>query len=398
MQVSTLQKRFLLVLNTGSTTTKCSIYRITSAGELDHYNSKTIEHPDDLYARYSTISGQIDYREELTREYFQNNLPAGAVVAAVGALGGMLPPVPSGLISVNQELADFSLNTPVYHHASNLGAPIAFRIAALMNAPAFVADPVGVDEITPVSRISGVPELPRFSYVHALNIRATVRKLAEQLSMSFEEIRCVACHLGGGFSIAPVAGGKIIDSDNRMEGAPFTPERAGGVPPIPLFEACFSGKYTKDELHKKLYGGGGLYGYLGTKDVREAGRRAAEGDGFAAFILDAMIYQICKEIGAMASVLDFNIHGIIVTGGVANSPFVVERIKKKCSALSEVHVFPGGNENEAIASGLLRVVSGKEEPLQWPDCIRTGGEMDPLLSFRDENGEFHSVPFGVRSM
>ncbi|HPF32091.1 MAG TPA: butyrate kinase [Candidatus Sabulitectum sp.] len=392
-----MPRNYLLVINTGSTTTKCSIYSV-SGDEPALHTEKTIEHPDDLFRRYSGISGQVDYREEMVREYFKSNLPEDAKVLAVGALGGMLPPVPSGIIALNGELADYSLNTPVYHHASNLGAPIAYRIGKLMNADSFVADPVGVDEMTPVSRISGVPELPRFSYVHALNIRATIRKLAKELSLDFGEIRCVACHLGGGFSIAPFAGGKIIDSDNRMEGAPFTPERAGGVPPIPLFEACFSGKYSRDELYRKLYGGGGLYGYLGTKDVREVHRRIEEGDGFAGFILDAMIYQICKEIGAMASVLDFRLHGIIVTGGVANSSYLTDRIKSRCGALSRVYVYPGGNENEAIATSMLSVIQGEEEALRWPDCVLTGREIDPLQDFRDGNGEFRAVPFGKRSM
>lgn len=392
-----MSSEYLLVINTGSTTTKCSIHSVLRSGDLSLFHSKTIEHPDNLYSSFPTISGQIDYREELTREYFESNLPADAVVTAVGALGGMLPPVPSGLITLTSELAEFSLNTPVYHHASNLGAPLAFRIASLMKARSFVADPVGVDEISPVSRISGVPELPRFSYVHALNIRATVRKLSEKLSLDFDQIRCVACHLGGGYSIAPLAGGRIIDSDNRMEGAPFTPERAGGVPPIPLFEACFSGRFTKDELYKKLYGAGGLYAYLGTKDVREVCKRIDNGDGFARFIFDAMIYQICKEIGSMASVLNFDIHGIVLTGGVAHSEYLTGEITRKCSNLARVYVFPGGNENEAIASAVLRVLKGVEKPLQWPECILSGKDIDPLHDFRDENGAFNAVPFGIRS-
>ncbi len=210
----------ILVINTGSTTTKCSIYSIADSGGIGFLCGKTIEHPDDMVHRFPSISAQVDHREDLVREYFRENLPDGAIVAGTGALGGMLPPVPSGLIEVNPELADYSLNTPVYQHASNLGAPLAYRIAETMGSRAFVADPVGVDEITQIARISGVPELPRFSYVHALNIRATVRKAAEQLSLGFDSIRCVACHLGGGYSIAPFARGRIIDSDNRMEGAP----------------------------------------------------------------------------------------------------------------------------------------------------------------------------------
>jgi butyrate kinase len=388
--------QLILVINTGSTTTKCSIFSSEDNGEIEAVSCKTIEHPDDMIHRFPKVSDQVDYREKLVRDFFEHNIPADTSPSAVGALGGMLPPVPSGLIGLNKNLADFSLNTPVYQHASNLGAPLAFRIASTLGIPAFAADPVGVDEISPIARISGAPELPRFSYVHALNIRATVRKLAKQLSIGFDEVRCVACHLGGGYSIAPVAGGKIIDSDNRMEGAPFTPERAGGVPPIPLLEACFSGRYTKEELFKKLYGAGGLYAYLGTKDVREVARRAENGDGFARFIYDAMIYQICKEIGSMASVLDFNMHGILLTGGVANAKHLANEITRKCKSLGQVYIFPGENENEAIASSVLRVLAGKEKPLIWPDCVLTGQAVDPLDIFRDSNGVFKPVPFGVR--
>jgi len=376
-----LSGELIFVINTGSTTTKCAVYSVEAQGAVRVMLKATIEHPDNMIHQFPAISAQIDYRENHVKEFFRNSVPDGAAIAAVGALGGMLPPVPSGLIELNHHLADFSLNTPVYQHASNLGAPLALRLANSYGVPAYVVDPVGVDEISPIARISGMPELPRFSYVHALNIRATVRKLAEKLSLDFSEIRCVACHLGGGYSIAPVAGGRITDSDNRMESAPFTPERAGGVPPIPLFEACFSGLYSKEELFRKLYGAGGLYAYLGTKDVREVARRAENGDGFAGFIYDAMIYQICKEIGAMASVLDFDIHGIILTGGVANAKYLTDKIIHKCRRLARVYVFPGENENEAIARSVEEVLSGKALPLVWPDCVLPAERTDPLRAF-----------------
>jgi len=381
----------ILVMNTGSTTTKCSVYRDEGALEPCHVVSSTIEHPDDMVHRFSSISAQVDYREELVRRFFTENLPPGAVVSAVGALGGMLPPVPSGVIALNSELADYSLHTPVYQHASNLGAPLSYRLAGTLGVPSFVVDPVGVDEMAPIARISGAPDFPRFSFVHALNIRATVRKLARELSLEFEEIRCVACHLGGGYSIAPMVGGRIVDSDNRMEGAPFTPERAGGIPPIPLLEACFSGQYTRDQLYRKLYGAGGVYAYLGTKNIREMVRRAESGDSFAAFIYDAMIYQIVKEIGAMASVLDFDLHGIVVTGGVANAAHLSSEIVRKCGRVAPVYLYPGENENEAIAESIQRVLRGTEAPLTWPGCILSEREIDPLYPFRDSDGVFNPV-------
>ncbi len=384
----------ILVINTGSTTTKCSIYSDVPGERSSLVCSKTIEHPDDMVHRFHCISAQVDHREKLVRAFFNESIPEGCPVAAVGALGGMLPPVPSGVIRLNEELADFSLNTPVYQHASNLGAPLSFRIAGTFGVPSFVVDPVGVDEIAPIARISGSPDFPRFSYVHALNIRATVRKLARELAMDFDSIRCVACHLGGGYSIAPLAGGRIIDSDNRMEGAPFTPERAGGIPPIPLLDACFSGRYTHDELYRKLYGAGGVYAYLGTKNVREMARRAEEGDAFALFIYDAMIYQIVKEIGAMASVLSFDLHGIVVTGGVANGKHLAREIERKCRNLAPVYIYPGENENEAIAESIQRVLRKIEQPLIWPDCVLSEREIDPLHPHRDPEGVFRPVTGG----
>lgn len=376
----------VLVINTGSTTTKCSFHSLPGAGECCLLCGTTIEHPDDMVHRFGRISDQIDHREELVRAFVDANAPGGCEIAAVGALGGMLPPVPSGVITLNAGLASFSLDTPVYQHASNLGAPLAFRIAESLGVPSFVVDPVGVDEMAPIARISGAPDFPRFSFVHALNIRATARKLAEKLGMGFEDLRCVACHLGGGYSIAPLLGGRLVDSDNRMEAAPFTPERAGGIPPIPLLEACFSGRYTRDELHRKLYGAGGIYAYLGTKDIREVARRIREGDEFARFIYDAMIYQICKEIGAMASVLDFRLDGIVVTGGVANEEYLTGEIVRRCGRLAPVFLYPGENENEAIASSMGRVLSGEEQPLEWPSCIMTGRQIDPLSDWRETRG------------
>jgi len=220
--------------------------------------------------------------------------------------------------------------------------------------------------LTPIARISGSPDFPRFSFVHALNIRATVRKLSERLGKKFEEMRCVVAHLGAGFSIAAFDRGKMVDNDNRMESAPFTPERAGGVPPIPLVKACFSGKYTQKELIKKLYGEGGVYAYLGTKNMKEIVIKAKEGNESVKLIYDAMIYQICKEIGAMASVLSFDMDGIIITGGLANSENLMNEIKKKVHKIGNIYIYPGSNENEALALSVLRVVQRKEQFMTWP--------------------------------
>ncbi|ADL11997.1 butyrate kinase [Acetohalobium arabaticum] len=354
----------IFTVNPGATSTKCALYQLVD-NEIDCIAEEAINHPDEEIVEFDSVSDQVDYREELVRQFIDQSLPQQGEIIACAGRGGMLTPVPSGAIKVNDELVDFCLNDPVYYHASNLGAPLAYRVANTYGIEAFIVDPVAVDELTEVARVSGCKDFPRFSFVHALNVRATVRKLAEKLGKDFEDMKCVTAHLGGGFSIAAIDQGRIVDNDNRMEGGPFTPERAGGVPPIPLVEACFSGDYTKEELMKKLYGEGGVYGYLGTKDMREVVKRVEDGDEYATLIYDAMIYQICKEIAAMASVVSFDLDGIVVTGGLAYSDKIIADIKAKVSKLGQVYVYPGSNESEALAATAARVING-EEYREWP--------------------------------
>lgn len=364
----------IFTVNPGSTTTKCALYYLSDEDKIERIVEETIDHPDKEVSQFPNICDQIDYREKPVRYFIKKNLPQKIEIIACAGRGGMLTPVPSGAIKVNEELVRFSLYTPVYQHASNLGAPLAYRIAQYYGVSAFIVDPVSVDEFSPIARISGSPDFPRFSFVHALNIRATVHKFAEKIGKDFHAIQCVIAHLGGGFSIAAINKGKIVDNDNRMESAPFTPERAGGVPPIPLVEACFSGKYKKEELLLKLYGEGGVYAYLGSKNMMELEKKAKQGDQEVQKIYSAMIYQIGKEIAAMASVLDFEIDGIIITGGLARDRFLVKGLKEKIKKLGNLYVYPGSNENEALAETVARVLTGKEDYLNWPVQYRESRE------------------------
>lgn len=359
------KNEIIFTVNPGSTTTKCALFYLTEQ-RVTKVIEEQIEHPEKEIAQFPTISDQINYRETIAYNFIDKYLPENANIIACAGRGGMLTPVPSGAIKINEELVKFSLYTPVYQHASNLGAPLAFRIAQRYGAPAFIVDPVSVDEFSAVARISGHPDFPRFSFVHALNIRATVRKFAEQIGKDFSDTCCVAAHLGGGFSIAAIDHGKIVDNDNRMESAPFTPERAGGIPPIPLIEACFSGRYKKEELVRKLYGEGGVYAYLGSKNMVELEKRAEEGDKEVRRIYYAMAYQIAKEIAAMASVINFEIDGIIITGGLAYDQFLIKELKKKIKKLGDIYLYPGSNENEALAETVARVLAGKESYIDWP--------------------------------
>ncbi len=363
-------KKIIFSVNPGATTTKCSLYEVHGK-TVKEVVSETIEHPTDKIKSFDSIAAQVDYRDDLVKNFIKKNLPKNSEVIACAGRGGMLTPVPSGVILVNEELVEFSLFTPVYQHASNLGAALAFRMSKIYNCPAYISDPVAVDELPEIARISGSPLFPRFSFVHALNVRATVRHLSKRLKKPFNKMRCVVAHLGAGFSIAAFDRGRIVDNDNRMESAPFTPERAGGVPPIPLINACFSGEYTKAELMKKLYGEGGMYAYLGTKDVREVLARIKDGDRKAKLVLDAMIYQICKDIAAMGSVIDFDIDGLIITGGIAQSDYICKQIKKRVGRAMKIFLYPGSSENEALAENALRVLNNEEKYLTWPVKLKT---------------------------
>lgn len=355
----------IFTVNPGSTSTKCALYYLHD-NNIERITEETIKHPDKEINQFPNICDQIDYREKHVWSFIEKYLPKDTKIIACAGRGGMLTPVPSGAIKINEELVKFSLYTPVYQHASNLGAPLAYRIARYYEVSAYIVDPVSVDEFSSIARISGSPDFPRFSFVHALNIRATAHKFAEKIGKDFNKIRCVIAHLGGGFSIAAINKGRIIDNDNRMESASFTPERAGGVPPIPLLEACFSGKYTRESLLLKLYGEGGVYAYLGSKNMLELENRAKQGDQEVQKIYYALIYQIGKEIAAMASVLNFEMDGIIITGGLANDHFLINGLKKKIKKLADIYIYPGSNENEALAETVARVLTGREDYFNWP--------------------------------
>ncbi len=360
-----MARTLIFTVNPGATSTKCALYAIDDKA-LQAVHEQAIEHPDALLAGFNGIADQLDYRLGLVEQFLAEAIGAGDRIVACAGRGGMLTPVPSGAIRINQALVDFSLHTPVYQHASNLGAALAHKVACTHGVEAYIVDPVSVDEFWPVARLSGSPEFERFSFVHALNTRATARKLAHRLNKPFDRLNCVVAHLGAGFSISAIHNGRIVDNDNRMEGAAFTPERAGGIPPIPLIDACFSGRYTSADLKKKLYGEGGLYGYLGTRDLREVEARIERSDQQARRVFGAMLYQIRKSMAAMAAALAFDIDGFILTGGLAFSKTLVAELQDALAPVGPVFSYPGSNENESLAETTARVLSNEAPFLTWP--------------------------------
>jgi len=362
----------VLTINPGTTTTRLGLFEARGTA-VAPVLERTIEHDEAVMAGFATIADQLDVRAAAILRFLAE-VPGGVALAAVSGRGGMLSPVPAGVIAVDAGLVEFALHTPVHHHASNLGAPLAARVAAAHGCPAFVVDPVSVDELPPVARVSGCPELPRFSFVHALNIRACGRRLAGELGKPFEALDAVVAHLGAGISVAALKGGRIVESSNRMEISPFSPERAGGLPPLPLIELCFSGRFDAAALKRRLYGEGGVAAYLGTKDMRRVEAMIDAGDARAALVWEAMVYQIGKAIGAMAAVLDFRPDAIVLTGGMAQSPRVVAALTARCAALAPVHVYPGSHESEALAAGAARVLAGAEAARRWP----VAPEVEPM--------------------
>ncbi len=350
----------LLVINPGATSTKFAVY-----DDANLKFAKTVHHSAAELASFPRIVDQRSHRLALILEALAEAGLELTTFNAIVARGGLLKPLSGGTYAINQAMLDDLEQGKRGEHASNLGAILADQLAKQFNLPAYIVDPVSVDELEPVARISGLPELPRASMVHALNSKAVARKVAEKLNRPYEEINLVVAHLGTGISVTPHTGGRMVDVNNALEEGPFSPDRCGGLPARSLVKLCYSGKYTEGQMLSKLCGSGGMFAYLGTKDLREAEKRAAEGDEQADLIVSAMAYQVAKEIGAMAAVLSGQVDRVVLTGGMAHSQRLVAEVAKKVAFIAPVEVVPGEEELEALAAGALRVLQGEERALQY---------------------------------
>ena len=351
-----MTRELTLVINPGSTSTKVAVFKQT---ELLY--EKNLTHSAGEVGKYNKISEQYDFRKDAILGWLKEVGVGVDQLAAVIGRGGLLKSMPSGTYKVTDAMIKDLIIGIQGEHASNLGGIIAKAIGDIENISSFIADPVAVDEFGELARISGMPELPRKSLVHALNIKAVARRAAHDMGSDLSKLNFVVAHLGGGISISPVEKGKIIDANNANEGGPFSPERAGGVPVGQLMELCYSGKYDQNEMKKMLVGKAGLVGYLGTNDAREVLARINEGDVYAELIFDAMAYQIAKEIGAMATVLKGKVDAILITGGIAHSQLLCQLIEKRVSFIAPVKIYPGEDEMLALAEGIDRVLKGEEK-------------------------------------
>lgn len=348
----------ILVINPGSTSTKMAVYE-----DETPILQRSITHSADELSQYGDVTEQQEFRRELVlNELEQNGIPLR--FDAVIGRGGLVKPLSGGVYEINQRMIDDTRYGCVMHnHACNLGCLIAHEIAAsIPGCRSFIADPGVVDELSPYARISGSPLMPRIAIWHALNQRAIARRYAREIGREYEDLNLIICHLGGGISVAAHEKGKAIDANNALDGeGPFSPERAGSLPAADLIRLCFSGKYNEKQLLKRIAGKAGLAAHLGTTDMREIVERIRQGDEHAQLIVNAMLYHVAKNIAAESAVLCGEVDAILLTGGLAHSDYVVEELHRRIGFLAPVYVFPGENEQEALALNALAVLRGKRE-------------------------------------
>ncbi len=346
-----------LIINPGSTSTKIGVFEDETL-----VFDETLRHSTEEINQYASIIDQKDFRKDIIMNFLEEKgIDVNSFDMIVGR-GGLLKPIPGGTYKVTDELIEDLKKGVQGQHASNLGGVIAREIGDAIGAPAFIVDPVVVDELTDVARLSGIPECPRVSIFHPLNQKAVARRYAAEVGKKYEDLNLIVCHLGGGVSCGAHEKGRIVDVYGAFNGdGGFSPERANGVPALSLVELCFSGKFTEAEMKKKVIGGGGFNAYLGTNDARDVMARIDAGDEKAKLVMDAFIYQLCKNIGANAAVLKGKVDQIIVTGGIAYNKRITDKIAEGVDWIAPVTVYPGEDELLALAQGGLRVLKGEEE-------------------------------------
>ena len=354
----------VLVINPGSTSTKIAVY--DEGGEIFE---KTIQHSSQEFARFEKVLDQVDVRRELILQTLEDQGVKMADMKVVVGRGGLVRPVEGGVYQINQKMLNDLANDKIWGrvHASNLGAYLAKSLADSVSIPSYIADPVTVDEMSDIAKISGVPEISRKSMFHALNIRACIRRVCRQMNKPMQECNFVVIHMGGGISVVAVEKGRCVDVNNALLGmGPFSPQRAGSLPIGDLLEMAYSGEYTLKGLEAKLVKRSGLLAYLGTDDGKEICQRIEGGDSRAKFIFEAMAYQIAKEAGGCAAVLKGKVDAVIYTGGLAYVQTVLMPcLKEHLAFLGKQVEFPGEKEMEALAHAGLRVIGGEETAKEY---------------------------------
>lgn len=350
-----------LIINPGSTSTKIGVFEDETL-----LFEETLRHSTEEIAQYASIVDQKDFRKQIILDLLkEKDFDIRSLQVVVGR-GGMLKPIPGGTYAVSDDLLHDLKIGKQGQHASNLGGILAREIGDEIGVPSYIVDPVVVDELMPIARYSGVPELPRTSVFHALNQKAVAKRYAKEKGVSYESLNLIVVHMGGGVSVGAHEKGRVIDVFNALDGdGAFSPERAGAVPSGALIRMCFSGEYTEKEVYKKIVGGGGFNAYLGTNDMRDVAKMIDEGDTHADEVREAFILQVCKNIGSMSCVLKGKVDAIIVTGGIAYNKAVVDKMEERAGFIAPFTVYPGEDELLALAQGALRVLNGEEKAMEY---------------------------------
>lgn len=347
-------KKYILAINPGATSTKIAVYE-----DKNNIFTKNIKHTMEELSQFATIADQYDYRKQVILDELKNqNIDLDSIAIIIGR-GGLIKPIQSGAYRINELMKKHLKEGYNGVHACNLGGLIADSLAQMIGLPeAFIADPVVVDEMDELARISGNAAFERLSIFHALNQKAIARTHAAAIGKRYEDLNLIVAHMGGGISVGAHRKGKVIDVNQALDGeGPFSPERSGTLPMNQVIKACFSGKYTYEDMKKMMVGKGGTYSYLGTNDAYEVEKRAKAGDKKADLLERAMAYQVAKSIGANAAALQGKVDAILITGGIAHGKPIVDHIKSYVSWIAPVAVYPGEDEMESLAMNARMILN-----------------------------------------
>ncbi len=350
----------ILAINPGSTSTKIGYFK-----DEQCLFKETLRHSTSEVSPDRDREEQARFRREAVIDLLNAKRISLNTISALVVRGGLLKPLASGTYSVDDAVYEDLLSARYGWHASNLGSIIALPLARELKIPVYTVDPVTVDELEALARYSGLKGLPRLSMSHALNMKAVARHASARLLKKYEDLNLVVAHLGSGISVSAHKRGRMVDVNNANEEGPFSLERCGTLPALALVRLCYSGEFSMEEAVRLLTARGGIYSYLQSKDFAAVEQNIANGDFYAREIVEAMAYQVAKEIGAMATVLKGTVDQIVITGGMANAENFVAMITGRISFIAPVMVLAGEEELEALAAGALRVLRGDEKALSY---------------------------------